>query len=239
MVGWVIPGAGKGWRRGLRTERLMGLTVLAAEVGEKRGWDGKGTERSCRAAARQLRRKGCRRTLAPEGFAYWPQLRQAGLSPVAAGGMCAALAGPLALAALAERGKEPRTASVLLRGSGVDRDFFEAALFLCPKVRRLSLWAGAEGEALARYLQRTYGAPILTPGPGWRPDLTVDLSPLEGTGDLALWGERPELGGLSLTTAAALPDGPDRLSLLALLWETGRVRTGELEIITSQKAQMT
>lgn len=238
MVGWVIPGGGSGWRPRLRVERLMGLAVLAAEVPERRGWDGKGTERGCRAAARQLRRKGCRRVLAPEGFSYWPQLRQAGLSPVWAGGMCAALAGPLAEAALVQRGKDPLQSSVLLRGGRVDQDLFRAALFLCPKVRRLSLWAGEEGEELARYLQRTYGVPMLSPGPGWRPDVTVDLSPAEEGGDLVLCGERPALGALSLT-AEKLPDGPDRLSLLALLWETGRVKTDEIEIITSSEGQMT
>lgn len=238
MVGWVKPSAGRGWRCRLETERVLGLTVLAAAVPDGGGAWNKGAERRWRSAARQLRRKGCRRALAPEGFPYWPQLRQAGLSPVSAGGLCAALAGPLTVAALAERGIAPQRAAVLLRGSGVDRSFFQAALFLCPRVRRLSLRAGAEGAALERYLQQTYGIPVLSPGPGWRPDVTVDLSPGAEAGDLALWGERPDLGGLSLT-AAELPPGADRLQLLALLWETGRVRDEEIEIITSSKVQMT
>ena len=45
--------------------------------------------------------------------------------------------------------------------------------------------------------------------------------------------------GLTLGRKGGLPPDVDGLSLLALLWETHRVKTEDIEIFPSSKVQMT
>lgn len=233
MVGWLVPRQG-GWRTRWGERQVMGLPLVTAEVPV-----GRGMERRWVGAARRLRQAGCRRVITPPDFSHWAALRRVGLAPVAAGSMTAALAAPLVLKMLEQRSCPPLRASVLLRGRRVDQSLFQAALALCPQVRRLAVWAGPEGEALSRDLHRRWGLPVVERGADWRADVTVEFARPESPADLILWGERPALGGLTLGLSAALPAEAEPLSLLALLWETRRIALDDIEIFTIPKVQMT
>lgn len=233
MVGWLIPGEGL-WRTAVEERDLMGVRVLAAHVPRQ----GK-TPGTWRKAARRLHREGCRRVLTPPEMPYWPVLREEGLGPVPAGTMSASLAAPLILRLLEVQGCPAERASVVLRGQRVDQALFQAAMDLCPKVRRLAVWAGEEGEELSRDLHRLCGLPVVEPGSGWKADVTAEFAKPTQPADLILWGERPVLGGLTLGLKEELPPDVDGLSLLALLWETRRVKEEDIEIFPSSKVQMT
>ena len=233
MVGWLVPGEGL-WRTAAEERDLMGVRVLAARVPRQ----GK-TPGSWRKAARRLRREGCRPGVAPPAPPPWGPLPGGGGAPVPGGGQSAALAAPLILHLLEARGCPAERASVVLRGQRVDQALFHAAMELCPRVRRLAVWAGEEGEELARDLHRLWGLPVVTPGAGWKADVTAEFAKPTQPADLILWGERPVLSGLTLGRKGGLPPDVDGLSLLALLWETHRVKTEDIEIFPSSKVQMT
>ena len=237
MVGWLTWEEGKG-RPKLERTRLLGLRLLRLRCSAGRGM--RGEERRLRQAVRLLRREGARRVLVPDGFACWELLEEEGLCPVDPAPFCRALAAPLVLALLKRRGVAPERATVLLRGVRVDRALFEAARSLCPMVRTLAVSAPEGGSDLCRLLRQEYGAAVPETAGDRIPDGTADFSPECSaiSGALALYSPGLCLAGLELRVhGVQLPDA-ERLPLLALLWEEGRLPPEKIEIFSISEAQI-
>ena len=205
--------------------RLYGLPVLRAEVDRSGFWG----ERRLRRAARALRRDGVGRVLAPGDLL--PLLKELGLRRVDPEPLLRAQSAALALAALERRGLAPDRAVVALRGTRADRDLLRAAEELCPKVRGLVIDAARGGRELARWLRREYGVPILPEGEQGQAALVFQAGcPRREEVSLELFGPRPRLAGLTLTAPGLEEGDREDLSLLAALWEGGRLRPEDIKI---------
>ena len=224
-------------RKPLVEERgLMGLRCLWADTPAEERLREKRRLRRVRRGAEALVRAGTRRVLTAANFPYWEVLGQAGLRPVEVEAFCQALAAPLAMAALDRQRIRPEQAAVLLSGRRVNHALFQTAELLCPRVRYLSVDAGAEGEELAAWLRAEFGAAVRPPA-GAEADVAVSFGPEGAPGRMAfhLWGNTPDLGGFVPTPAAGgLPAGLDRLPLLALLWEEGRMQVKQLRFLPTR-----
>ena len=203
---------------------LYGLTVLQTQVRPGGFWEAGRLGRS----GRRLARAGVRRVLVPRGFAQWPLLERWGLREVDPVPLLRFCAPQVVLAALRRRGIAPETATVALRGRRVDRDMARCAGLLCPQVRQVAVNAPQGGEALSLWLRREYGLPVQPDGEGV--SLAVYFDP-EGAGeeDLLLWGARPRLGEVAVRGRGLAPEDRENLSLLAALWETGKLGSDGLE----------
>ena len=205
--------------------RIYGLPVLRAEVDNSGFWG----ERRLRWAGRALRRNGVLRVLTPEDLL--PRLEALGLRRVDPEPFVRAQAAPLALAALERRGLAPDRAAVALRGARADRAFLRTAEELCPKVRSLIIDAPHGGQELARRLRLEYGVPILPEGERGQAALVFQAGcSRRNETALELFGPRPRLAGLTLTVPRLKEDDREDLSLLAALWEGGRLRPEDIKI---------
>ena len=91
-------------------------------------------------------------------------------------------------------------------------------------------WLRAEFGAAVRPAGGTEANVALCFGPEIAPARTV----------FRLWGPEPDLAGfLPVLAAGGLPSGLDRLPLLALLWEEGRVSVKQLRILPPNSRQLT
>lgn len=217
----------------LEERRLLGLRCLAARVPVRAGWKEKRLLRQVERGAAALAKAGVRRALTAEDFPHWAVLEEAGLRPVWAECFCQALAAPLALAALAAQGRRPETAAVLLSGPGASPALARAAEALCPRVRRLAVDGGAAGEELACWLRLEFGAAVEPPGLA-NPHVALSFGPPERRGEITfrLYGPRPDLAGfVPAVRGLRLPAGLDRLPLLALLWEAGRLEAEQVTFL--------
>lgn len=227
--GWRLLGAitydSGGTGRPRRTERY-GLSLLEVPL-RSGGWRERGR---VRAAARQLRRQGIVRVLAPTEFPHWELLEARGLRQVDPLPFLRFYAGELALAALLREGVAPQRGTVALRGRRVDRDMVRAAEFLCPRVRELAVSARQGGEELSAWLRREYGMPVHPDGEGIIAAVRFDeTAPGGGGRELSLYGGALQLAGVC-PRAADLEEGDrEDLPLLAALWETGRLEAFGLE----------
>ena len=237
MVGWLTPEEGRGRLR-LEQEQVRGLSLLRACV--PLGRNGRRWERRLRRAALKLHESGVRRVLVPEGFEHWALLEEAGLCGVDPLPLCRAMATRLILTLLEWRGVDPARAVVLLRGTRVDRHLFETAHALCPRVRTLVVSVPQGGEALCRCLREEYGAAVPEAAGGLHPDAAADFAPVEPAlpDGLRLYGPVPGLAGLELSPPGAVLPDADRLPLLALLWEEGRIPLGEITISAPETGQI-
>ena len=212
---------------------LLGLCCLWGDVPVKTGM---GERRLCRRLERGcdlLLRSGVRRVLTAEDFPYWEELRRARLRPVEPETFCQAQAAPLALEALGWQERRPERASVLLYGRRVSPALFRAAEQLCPRVRDLAVDAGEEGEELAGWLRAEFGAAVRPPEAG-QADVVLAFDPGAPAGRTVfhLYGHRPNLAGfLPALADCGLPSGLDRLPLLAVLWEEGKIKGEELRFL--------
>lgn len=225
MLGQLKWEQGK-WGRPER-EKLYGVQVLRTEAdpsGPLGRW-------RIRRAGKALRRNGAFQVLLPPEFDEWPLLCELGLHPVETAAFVRAQSVPLVLEGLERRGIALDRATVALRGVRVDGDVRRAALELCPKVKNLVVDIPGGGEALAQWLRREFGIPILPPREGAQ--LGVRFHPCCTGGDeaaLGLYGPKPDLAGLSLE-APELAEGDRRdLSLMAALWEAGRLGRKDIKI---------
>lgn len=239
MVGVLELIPGRGRRPRLEAGDLPGLPCLRAAVPIPPRLKERRAARRVGRAARMLADAGVRRVLTAADFPHWDLLAAAGLRPVDPGPFCQALAVPLTLAALARQGRRPEEARVLLAGRRVSPALFRAAEILCPRVRALAVDAGEEGEELAAWLRAEFGAAVLPPGGETDVALRFDPGEAEGRTALRLYGPAPDLAGLRpVPVEGGLPAGLDRLPLLALLWETGRLGLGRLEVSDGQKPRI-
>ncbi len=209
---------------------LLGLPVWRLEL------DTQGVLGRWRIArgGRRLAALGTRRVLLPEDFVHGGLLEQSGLLPVEPGGLYEALAGPLTLAALRERGEEANRAWVTLYAPRADDALTRAASFLCPRVKRLSLCLDRDGAALAGRLYREFGAAVELTGEAG--GLRVCFS---GTDDpAALDVRRPQvlLPGLALRVPGLeLPAEWPPDCILTALWQSGRLSVRRIEVCCPDK----
>lgn len=207
--------------------RLYGLPVLRTEVDRSGFWG----ERRLRGAGKRLRMGGVLRVLAPPDFDRWPLLERFGLRRVEPEPFVRAQSASLALTALERQGLAPDRAAVALRGLRADRDFLRAAEELCPRVRSLIIDAPRGGRELALRLRREYGVPVLPPGEKGQAALIFQAGcPRREEISLELFGPQPQLAGLTLTVPSLEEGDRGDLSLLAALWEGGRLRPENIKI---------
>lgn len=227
----VLDKAGRGWRCRLEGENVWGMPLLRAVVPAPPDLREKTLLRRVRRAGERLWEHGVNRVLADAGFppALWEVLRRAGLAPVETGTLCREAAEPLVLALLERRGLDPAKATVCLQGDCALGAVQNAAEALAKRVGRLVIDCPGRGEALARWLHREYGLPIVEHG-SVCPTLTAAFSAERGEGsDLRLCGPDPDLGGLRLVPAQGeLPPPFDPLPLLAALREGGYLSREDL-----------
>lgn len=235
MVGILTEEDRKGRRPQLEEVRIWDMRFLSASVPAPPGLAEKKRLRRLERGAELLWRAGARRVLTAPAFAEGELLRAHGLRPVDPVPFCQALAAPLALAALERAGEVPTRAAVALSAPRASRPLLRAAEFLCPRVRYLMVdMPGEEGDRLAAWLREEYGAAVLRPGGTPAPAVVLCFGPgWRGGGTaLHLYGPVPDLAGLRLAPReGGLPQELDELPLLALLWEEGRIKEGEIGIL--------
>ena len=206
---------------------LYGLPVLRAAV-DPGGMLG---ERRLRRAGQTIRRGGVCRVLTPADFDRWDLLRRSGLAPVDPSPFLRAWSAELAVAALERQGLAPDRAVVALRAPRADGEMARAAAQLCPRVRHLVICSPRGGEELARWLRQQFGLPILPPGEESQVDL--HFRPDGGTGPgvkVELYGNHPELAGLTLCAPDLAEGHKTDISVLTALWEGGKVGKNTLKI---------
>lgn len=230
MIGYLTLPQGRTLRVKFFPERILDMPFLHAEVPEPwKPW-------RLKRVAKTLRRKGVKRVLVPKGFEDWSILGAAGLGRVETGEFCRFLARPIALAALQSAGLCPEESTVVLRGERVTRAMRMSALALCPAVKSLLISAPIGGAGLQSELHREYGVPALEDGPARRIDLALHFAPAAGGGNrvVELSGPNPNLEAFSFELrGTTLPDDCQQLPLLAALWESGRLESGEIVVLPS------
>ena len=226
MVGVVELKETKGRRPMITEERLLGLRCLQTEIPVRPTLGERRLGRRVDKGARLLVRAGVRRVVTAADFPCWDRLVQNGLRPVEPERFCQALAVPLTLAALEQQGVPPAQASVTLSGPSASRALLRTAEELCPRVRRLSIDVPGERENLADWLWREFGAARVSPDAGSQADVALRFGPggRPGHTTFELYGLRPGLAGFRIAPPEEVEKlGLDPLSVLALLWEEGRL----------------
>lgn len=222
MVGWLHREEKGRFRPRVKPVGLEGYPLLEAALppGERM--------RRLKQGARALKRRGVVRVLTEPGLADREELRGLDLLPVDPLPLCLEKAGDMATFLL--RDIPPRQRRLALRGEQVTGRVCALALEMCPRVGTLLLDFARGEEELWGLLRSRWGA--APPGrTGTPPHLTVDLAPRErGRGPtLKLWGE-PDLGGLALSLPGREVRGMEPLEFFTLLWESGRVESGEIQV---------
>ena len=192
MIGVLELTEGKGRKPAVAQERLLGLRCVRAAVPiPARMGEGR-VRRRVEKGARALELAGARRVLTRPDFPYWEELRKNGLRPVEVEGFCQALAASLALAELGRRQIPPTRAAVTLSGPRVSRALLRAAEVLCPQVRCLTVDVPGEGERVASWLWKEYGAAVFSGGDGRRAHVALCFGPGEARGEtvFSLYGPR-------------------------------------------------
>lgn len=248
MVGWLREEEGAPFFPKAHPVRILDFPLLEValppakpgksgerqrESGERQRKNGekqrKSGEKQGARGAKILKKQGVFRALMPPKWEEGAQKQ--GLFPVQALPLYRALGGRLCLKLLEE--VPPRRRRVALRGEKVDATARAMALALCPHTALILEFEEGE-EPLAQQLQRTYGAPPLGQAWGAGAQVVVELAPPAaeaplppGTLKLKLWGE-PDLAGLTLNCPGELPPELPQDPFLALLWESGRLKLGEI-----------
>ncbi len=178
---------------------------------------------SAYAAARTLAREGVRRAVFPPDYAYRETFARRGIAAPPLAELHCATAAAIVLRRMAERGIDPRGASVAFTADAVTPELRRAVRTLAVSVRYIALAVPFGGEELARSLKRELGvaARLLTPDEAERADLTVAFSPAAADGDVLALRDP----ALAVVYAGELPS-----PLLAALWAMGAVDADALEV---------
>ena len=208
-------------------ELLHGIAVCSVTFYEPETTRPELTERRLRKMEKLFRNEGVTRVLLPSSFPYRHLLRQ--VQPVSVGNLYRCFADLLVLEILKRRGIDQVFARVALMGPRLCLELCETAKRLCRAVRevRIDVPSG-EGARFARLLQREYGLPVMPSSAAV--DAVVCFGPERGA-DLILWGDEPDLYGMRL--AAENIEVPYEIEqpMLALLWEQGRLRRGDVYVV--------
>ena len=209
MLGRIRWGSGR--KIVLGAERILELPVLLLELPRF----ARRPERAVRKGSDLLVKHGVKYVLAPPDFSWWFILTGAGLRPVDTIPLRRALVPAWTAAQLNRRGIAPEQAILRLKGERWEPVLEELAWDLCPMVRRL-IFDVPGGEEMANRLRREKGIPVL-PGNFTNAHLTLRLD------------DGPILAGAEITLPGwELPVDCDILSMLSVLWETGRVKIEEI-----------
>lgn len=197
--------------------------------------------RRVQAAARRLRRAGVTRAVLPADFTQTGLLDKAGLRPVSTLALRRSLAADLVRAAAARQGLSPGSARVAVSGDQLTGELVRTVTELALGHRYVLLDLPYGGDELCRQLRREYGVSLL---------LGPSAEQLDGAEVLVLFHDRPGLrrhngvvlalyeGGetampplvLPPALEEKLPEGADRLQLLAALREGGALRPGQIAV---------
>lgn len=223
MIGQLMWSPEKGRGRA-ETVRLGSLEALRWTVHARPGLAAWRLDWRLRKAERALVRAGVGRVILGVGFPYGGRLTW--LRPVDPIPMLRACADVLALGALAAEGVDGRRGRVALSAPRLCPELEGTAERLCPRVRGLVIDVPG-GADYARYLQAKFGLPVSPPAAG--ADVTAAFAPGGGR-----WGRSVELyeggclGGLALAAAGVELPGDCGEQVLAILWEQGRVKRGQM-----------
>lgn len=197
----------------LRAELILGLPVLTLELPER----ARRPEWTLIKGAGLLRKQRVSHVLTPPDFEGWSVLEYAGLHPVNTRALRCALAPVWVQQVLKSKGIPLEQAILSLKGEREEPDMERVARMLCPLVRNLIIDVPQKGD-LARNLRWEFGMPILPAGSG------------ENSLTLA-FDSGPILPGIQLELKKKeLPKECERLPLLSVLWENGRVKMEEIII---------
>ena len=223
MVGELIclrqRGRGRGSPSALGPLPAVRWTVYAPE-----GLSPRRLARRLYRAERGLAAAGVGRVVLRHGFPYGDRLRL--LRPVDPLPLWRGLADVLALGALELEGVPPSRGRIALSAPRLCPEREGAAERLCPRVKGLVIDAPGGGD-YARYLQAKFGLPVGPPAAG--ADVTAAFAPGGGR-----WGRSVELyeggslGGLALAAEGVELPGGCGEQVLAILWEQGRVKRGQM-----------
>lgn len=226
MLGQIVYCGRDGGRLRVEQDNVAGLSVLQVRLDPEGFW----ARRRMKQAGRLLARAGSRRVLVPETFEDWSALERAGLRRVDPFPFLRGHAAQLAIASLQRQGRAPERCTVALRGARVGRNLAQTARELCPQVRDICITAPKGGEELRRDLRWEFGIAV-------RPD--DEMVPAAVRFDRQTWdrGEtvldlfppEPELGQVEICLPGLERWETERFSLLAALWEAGKVRKSDLE----------
>ena len=168
--------------------------------------------------------------MTPPGFDNWELLNLWQLAPLSPEPLVRFKAGEVALAALERMDTTPDRACVALRAGRADRDMVRAACVLCPRVRNLIIDAPRGGEKLADWLRWEFGIAVLPPGEKGALAVRFERGGENEEHTLHLYGQKPDLKGVSLCAPMLAKEEQGDLSLLSLLWERGRLQGDALKI---------
>ena len=196
------------------------MTVLTCNLRR----EGKSIERQLRNLEQKLLRASVRRIILPDDFLYGNMLKQ--LRPVDPIQLYRGRADQLVLKALEWKQVHPEEATVALAGPQLCPEICAAANLLCRSVRRLRIDVpGVKGEAFARSLRREFGIGLLPSSA--RVDVSAAFGPSCEEVDIRLYGNC----GIRLRAADVnLPEEIEQ-PVLQLLWEQGRIRREDLQVI--------
>jgi hypothetical protein len=200
------------------------MTVLAIPFYEQEGLGAKKLTRRIRTLEQTFRRAEVSRVIVSDDFPYWDRL--ALVRPVSPVPLFRGVADLLMLDLLRRKGIPPGGARAALAGPRLCPELCGAAERLCTTVRELRIDVpGEKGERFARYLQYEFGVPVVPRTAAV--DVAITFGETGEAADLCLWGSpkiRLGVEGVNLPEEIAQP-------VLALLWEQGRVKREELQVI--------
>jgi len=222
----------------LREQSVLHVRFLCAEILRTPKTPEALLRRRAAAAAKQLRKHGIARVVLPQEFPFSDFLESWGLQPVSTVSLRQALAADWVRWLLAEQGLPMASVRVAVCADRLTGEVVRAVTELALRHRYVWLDLPYGGEELCRRLRREYGVSLLTGisseqlkeaeaavlfAP--RPDCCMATT-------LRLYDEETPLPPLSLPPALEerLPAGVDRGQLLAVLRESGVIRTGQITI---------
>ncbi len=226
MLGQIVYSVRGRGRLRLEETDLHGVPVLRIGVDPEGQW---GRYRM-KKAGKLLARAGVRRVLVPKDFGAWETLERYALRRVDPMPFLRAHAAELAVAALQRQGNRPEQCAVALRAVRTDRDLVKAAEELCGRVRDVCISVPKGGRQLSDRLRWEYGVAV-------RPDFecvpgAVRFDPRtweRGGVVVDLFGPAPDPEQIRVRLKGAIGTETEDFSLLAALWEGGKVQKGDLE----------
>ncbi len=206
-----------------RSESVCGLTVLTVDLCEPEGLGQKKLDRRIRKLEQTFRGAEISRVIVPNSFPYCEQLTL--VRPVDPMPFYRAAADLLVLDLLRQKGIPPGVAKAALAGPRICPELCAAAERLCRTVRKLRIDVpGEEGADFSRYLQYEFGVPVVPRTAAV--DAVVAFGETGEEADLCLWGKSEVCLRVE---GVELPEEIEQ-SVLALLWEQGRVKREQIRV---------
>ena len=242
MIGifvWSGPQEGRFKRTvALREETVLHTRFLFGEISRGPKTPEALLRRRVLSAAKQMRKRGVTRVVAPEGFSYGPYLEKAGLRLFSTVPLRKRLAADWVKVYLGRRGLSQAGAKVAVAAAQMTGELVRTVTELSLRHRYVLLDVPYGGEELCRRLRREYGVSLL---------LSPEKGQIQGADVAVLFDPRPELEQeiclpvyredvplppLVLPPAVEdrLPKGICRERFAAALMEAGALRPGQISL---------